>query len=369
MQRTIRVKGKGKIAVKPDMIRLDIIANEVCKEYDEVIEKSALCIKKIKEIVNRAGLNYKELKTVKFDVDSKYESYRDKNGNYKSRLVGFQYTQKFYIQFPNDNIQLGKILYELSHCDVNVEFSIKHTVKDITAVKNELLAKAVAEAGLTLPVSLDLVTLSTMSFTVNQANSLKKSIEDATDGQIQINVMPIDKDNYYKATYLVNSGNDSDWDISTAVGWNPDYLDPRSYLNIYNPTNGDMLYTVGLNGTADTDNFEESDKVAMDAINLAEYGELYKAADAVTSSLDERYTAFAKVDAWLIANAFLIPVHCTTVLNTVSRVIPFTGPYSVAGQGGNKFKFVRIQKDITTNKDYYEAKEAWLAERAKNTGK
>lgn len=37
MQRTIRVKGKGKIAVKPDMIRLDIIANEVYKKYDEVI--------------------------------------------------------------------------------------------------------------------------------------------------------------------------------------------------------------------------------------------------------------------------------------------------------------------------------------------
>ena len=128
------------------MIRLDIIANEVCKEYDEVIEESALCIKKIKETVERAGLNVKELKAVKFDVDSKYESYRDKNGNYKSRLVGFQYTQKFYIQFPNDNIQLGKILYELSHCDVNVEFSIKHTVKDITVVKNELLAKAVQDS-------------------------------------------------------------------------------------------------------------------------------------------------------------------------------------------------------------------------------
>lgn len=146
MQRTIRVKGKGKISVKPDMIRLDIIANEVCKEYNEVIEKSALCIKKIKETVERAGLNDKELKTVKFDVDSKYESYRDKNGNYKSRLVGFQYTQKFYIEFPNDNSQLGKILYELSHCDVNVEFSIKHTFKDITAVKNELLAKAVQDS-------------------------------------------------------------------------------------------------------------------------------------------------------------------------------------------------------------------------------
>lgn len=128
------------------MIRIDIIANEVCKEYDEIIEKSALCIKKIKETVGRAGISDKELKTVKFDVDSNYESYRDKNGNYKSRLVGFQYTQKFYIQFPNDNSQLGKILYELSHCDINIEFSIKHTVKDITVVKNELLAKAVEDS-------------------------------------------------------------------------------------------------------------------------------------------------------------------------------------------------------------------------------
>lgn len=146
MERTIRVKGKGNISVKPDMIRIDIIANEVCKEYDEIIEKSALCIKKIKETVGRAGISDKELKTVKFDVDSNYESYRDKNGNYKSRLVGFQYTQKFYIQFPNDNSQLGKILYELSHCDINIEFSIKHTVKDITVVKNELLAKAVEDS-------------------------------------------------------------------------------------------------------------------------------------------------------------------------------------------------------------------------------
>lgn len=146
MERTIRVKGKGKISVKPDMIRLDITANEVCKEYEEVIEKSAFCIKNIKEMVRRSGLNNKELKTLKFDVDSKYESYRDKNGNYKNRLVGFQYTQKFYIKFPNDNLQLGKILYELSHFDVNVEFSIKHTVKDITAFKNELLAKAVQDS-------------------------------------------------------------------------------------------------------------------------------------------------------------------------------------------------------------------------------
>ena len=230
----------------------------------------------------------------------------------------------------------------------------------------ELLAKAAAEAGLTLPVSLDLVTLSTMSFTVNQANSLKKSVEEATNGQILINVMPIDKDAYYAATYLANNGSESDWDISTAVGWNPDYLDPRSYLNIYSPVNGDQLTSIGLDGTSDPDNFQESDKAAMEAVGLFDYQKLLEAADAITDDLNARYAAYAKADAWIIENAFAISVQCTAVANTVTRSVPFIGPYSIAGQGGSKFKLRRVQKDIVTNKDYYEAKEAWLAERAKS---
>ena len=233
----------------------------------------------------------------------------------------------------------------------------------------ELLAKAVSEAGLTLPVSLDLVTLSTMSFTVNQANSLKKSVEEATNGQILINVMPVDKDTYYASTYLVNSGNESDWDISTAVGWNPDYLDPRSYLNIYSPVNGDQLNAVGLNGTADTNNFQDSDKAAMEAVGLFDYQKLLEEADAITDDLDARYAAYAKADAWIVENAFAISVQCTAVANTVTRRVPFEGPYSIAGLGGNKFKLMRIQKDIVTSKDYYAAKEAWLAERAKSANK
>ena len=208
-----------------------------------------------------------------------------------------------------------------------------------------------------------------MSFTVNQANSLKKSVEEATNGQILINVMPVDKDTYYASTYLVNSGNESDWDISTAVGWSPDYLDPRSYLNIYSPVNGDQLNAVGLNGTADTNNFQDSDKAAMEAVGLFDYQKLLEEADAITDDLDARYAAYAKADAWIVENAFAISVQCTAVANTVTRRVPFEGPYSIAGLGGHKFKLMRIQKDIVTSKDYYAAKEAWLAERAKSANK
>ena len=38
IMRTIKVTGKGKIAVKPDMIRLYVSKEELCKEYEETKE-------------------------------------------------------------------------------------------------------------------------------------------------------------------------------------------------------------------------------------------------------------------------------------------------------------------------------------------
>lgn len=36
MMRTIKVTGKGKIAVKPDMIRLFVNKEELCHEYEDL---------------------------------------------------------------------------------------------------------------------------------------------------------------------------------------------------------------------------------------------------------------------------------------------------------------------------------------------
>ena len=107
----------------------------------------------------------------------------------------------------------------------------------------------------------------------------------------------------------------------------------------------------------------------MEAVGLFDYQKLLEEADAITDDLDARYAAYAKADAWIIENAFAISVQCTVVANTVTRSVPFVGPYSIAGQGGNKFKLRRVQKDIVTSKDYYAAKEAWLSERAKSASK
>ena len=146
MERTIKVKGTGRMSVKPDTIKIFITASKVCKEYDQAVRGSSEDTSLVREAIERAGLEPKQLKTIRFDIDSEYEGYRDKNGEYKSRFIGYKYTHNMYVQFPNDNVQLGKILYELACCDVDTEFSIRHTVRDIETAKNKLLEKAVDDS-------------------------------------------------------------------------------------------------------------------------------------------------------------------------------------------------------------------------------
>lgn len=146
MKRNIRVSGKGKLSVRPDTICLAIEAEGVFPDYEKTIKESADQTKVLRKSLEKSGLSGKELKTKHFSIQSEYESYRDKNDNYKRRFVGYKFEHHTEIKFPNDNEQLGRTLYELSHCPVEVEFSICYTVSNPEDVRNELLRKAVKDS-------------------------------------------------------------------------------------------------------------------------------------------------------------------------------------------------------------------------------
>ena len=146
MNRTIRVTGKGSIKIRPDMIRLTISLTGTAKEYSDTIRRSADDTEVLKNTVEKLGFERIDLKTLSFDVDTRYESYRDKNNDYHQRFVGYEYTHVFKLEFQLDNDLLGKVLYALAHAPVHPEFRINYTVKDPESTRNELLGKAVADA-------------------------------------------------------------------------------------------------------------------------------------------------------------------------------------------------------------------------------
>ena len=144
-KRTIRVTGKGKIRVKPDMTRITLTLEGTYPEYDKALFKSSESTDQLKDLLSDFGFERSNLKTVNFSVDTDYESYRE-DGEYKQRFLGYKYRHILKVEFDSDNGRLGKILFRLARCPLHPEFRISYTIKDQEAAKNKLLGKAVKDA-------------------------------------------------------------------------------------------------------------------------------------------------------------------------------------------------------------------------------
>ena len=91
MERMIRVTGKGKVSVKPDMIQLGIEAGGLYSEYHEAVKRSAKETTLIRNAIAAAGIDPKGVKTDRFSVNTEYENYQDRNNNWKRRFTGYKY--------------------------------------------------------------------------------------------------------------------------------------------------------------------------------------------------------------------------------------------------------------------------------------
>lgn len=146
MERTIRVTGKGRVSVKPDMVRINMTIEDVLPEYDKAISRSAQATESLKDIFVAFGFERSDLKTKHFHINTEYESYRDKNNDWKQKFVGYKYVHRMKLEFPSDNELLGKILYAVAHAPAKPEFSIEYTVSDPESSKNILLANAIKDS-------------------------------------------------------------------------------------------------------------------------------------------------------------------------------------------------------------------------------
>lgn len=146
MSRTMRVKGKGNLSIKPDMTRVSISLSNTCKKYEESLSISAENSNLLRKIVSDLGFNESDLKTVNFDVDVQNESYRDRNDNWKQRFIGYKVSHSLKIDFESDNDLLGRLMGRLAACPAKPEFNISFFVKDTETAKNRLLGYAIRDA-------------------------------------------------------------------------------------------------------------------------------------------------------------------------------------------------------------------------------
>ncbi len=227
-------------------------------------------------------------------------------------------------------------------------------------------AKKVLEAdGVKFPIHLDIPVDQTSKNYIARIQSFKQSVETAlgTDNVV-IDIQQITTDELQNATYYAASAAAEDWDLSGAVGWNPDYDDPSTYLDILKSTNSETTKTYM--------GYDNPSNPAVAQVGLKEYDKLVDDAASETSDLNKRYEKYAAAQAWLTDSSLFLPAMSSSgAAPVISRVVPFSASYTQSGDKGSDvyFKYLKLQANTVTAKEYKEAREKWLKEKAESNEK
>lgn len=145
--RTITVKGTGNVSARPDYIILSLNIEVLSETYDRAMSEAAERIERLQGAAVRVGYRKEDLKTTSFDVQTRYENVKDRQGNYKREFAGYACSYRLKLAFDFDSKQLAKVISAIADCGAQPELSIAFTVKNPARVSEELLINATENAG------------------------------------------------------------------------------------------------------------------------------------------------------------------------------------------------------------------------------
>ena len=221
-------------------------------------------------------------------------------------------------------------------------------------------AKKELEAqGVTFPIHLDVPVDQTNKNAVSGMNSLKQTLETVLGSDnIVIDVQQLSTDDFGNVAFLAPNPAARDYDLNFD-GWVGDYQDPSTYLDPFNAETGFYLKIFGLDA--------KEDQGLIKSLGLDTYTQLLKEADAENKDVAKRYEKYAEAQAWMIDNSLVMSAMSNGGTASVTKVTPFTRAYSLVGikGDGNNYKYMRLQKDPVTKKQFDEAKAKWEEESKK----
>lgn len=146
MVRTITVKGIGKVSARPDYVVLSMTLQSNHMDYDKAMDMAAGHIQHLNETLAAIGFEKGSVKTTNFNVHTDYDRVKDRNGNYKNVFNGYEVTHNLKLAFDLDMGRLSQALAAIAGCLSHPQLSVAFTVKDATAINEEMLRSATANA-------------------------------------------------------------------------------------------------------------------------------------------------------------------------------------------------------------------------------
>ena len=218
------------------------------------------------------------------------------------------------------------------------------------ALKFKEEAKTELAGKVTFPVKMPMPYNAGMTEWTQRAQVIEQQLE-ALLGADFIDVIPLS----YPATGFLNATRRPGNYAIQECNWGPDYADPETYTDPFmtgsNYNKPELAEGYGVAGKA-------------------KYEDLVNAAKAEIKSSKKRYELFAKAEAYLIGEAFVIPYAVGSSNNgggvyEASKLEPFAGPYAPFGLSTLKFKGQTVLPKALSTDEYLKLEAAWQDGRAK----
>lgn len=222
--------------------------------------------------------------------------------------------------------------------------------------KKELEAK-----GVQFPIHLDKTVEVTDKVGIQGVSSIKQSIESVLGSDnVVIDIQQLTSDEFDSSGYFAQTAAQKDYDLYHG-GWEPDYQDPSTYLDIFNTNSGGFLQNLGLEPG------EANDKAK--AVGLDVYTQMLEEANKEQDPA-KRYEKYADIQAWLIDSSLVLPSVSRGGTPSLRRTVPFAAAYGLTGtKGVESYKYLKVQDKIVTTDEYAKAREKWLKEKEESNKK
>lgn len=146
MEKTITVKGTGRISVQPDLTIVSLTLKSIDTDYEKAMQNAAEKLSALQSALNDIGFAKEDLKTANFSVKTEHKSVRNRFGDYESVFNGYSCVQRLKLEFDFDTKMLSKVLSAIATCISEPQLNVEFSVKDKTAVNDALLESAAINA-------------------------------------------------------------------------------------------------------------------------------------------------------------------------------------------------------------------------------
>lgn len=144
--KTITVKATGCIKTPPDLIVLSLTLTAKHTDYATLTQLANSNLTALTAAICQAGHEKQTLKTTNFDIQAQYDGHNDPQGNWVREFTGYLHTHALSLSFPLDMPLLSRTISAIADSQTNPELEISFTVKDKSAVQDQILNLAIENA-------------------------------------------------------------------------------------------------------------------------------------------------------------------------------------------------------------------------------